>query len=234
MKPRIGLLAEVKEEGYTGAKNSYSAAIEAAGGIPFILPYSENEETLADYTASMDGFVFTGGADVDPKYYGEEIREACGKIFPLRDAFEARMFEKITSTKKPILAICRGMQVINVFLGGTLYQDIDTEYETSLAHRQTAPNTEPWHNILVLKENKLSALIGGKSQMTGNSFHHQAVKALAKGLTCTAKAEDGIIEAYTSDDYPYLAAYQWHPERLSGFDQDNHSLFKDFIAACKK
>jgi putative glutamine amidotransferase len=162
------------------------------------------------------------------------IREACGKIFPLRDAFEARMFEKITSTKKPILAICRGMQVINVFLGGTLYQDIDTEYETSLAHRQTAPNTEPWHNILVLKENKLSTLIGGKSQMTGNSFHHQAVKALAKGLTCTAKAEDGIIEAYTSDDYPYLAAYQWHPERLSGFDQDNHTLFTDFIAACKK
>jgi putative glutamine amidotransferase len=233
MKPRIGLLAEVKEEGYTGAKNSYSAAIEAAGGIPFILPYSENEETLADYTASMDGFVFTGGADVDPKYYGEEIREACGKIFPLRDAFEARMFEKITSTKKPILAICRGMQVINVFLGGTLYQDIDTEYETSLAHRQPLPNTEPWHDILVFEKSKLAALVG-KSRMVGNSFHHQAIKVLAKGLTCTAKAEDGIIEAYTGDDYPYLAAYQWHPERLYLSDADNFSLFIEFIDACKK
>ena len=233
MKPRIGLLAEINEEGYTGAKNSYSTAIEAAGGIPFILPYTENEETLADYAAAMDGFVFTGGADIDPKYYGEEIKEACGKIFPMRDMFEARMFEKITSTKKPILAICRGMQVINVFLGGTLYQDINTEYETNLAHRQTAPRTEPWHDILVSEETKLSALIG-KSRMIGNSFHHQAVKSLAKGLTCTAKAEDGIIEAYVSEDYPYLAAYQWHPERLCGFDKDNYTLFTDFIAACKK
>ena len=233
MKPRIGLLAEINEEGYTGAKNSYSTAIEAAGGIPFILPYTENEETLADYAAAMDGFVFTGGADIDPKYYGEEIKEACGKIFPMRDTFEARMFEKIKDTKKPILAICRGMQVINVFLGGTLYQDINTEYETNLAHRQTAPRTEPWHDILVSEETKLSALIG-KSRMIGNSFHHQAVKSLAKGLTCTAKAEDGIIEAYTADNYPYLAAYQWHPERLSGFDKDNHTLFTDFIEACKK
>ena len=233
MKPRIGLLAEIKEEGYTGAKKPYSAAIEAAGGIPFILPYSESEEALEDYAAAMDGFVFTGGADIEPKYYGEEIKETCGKIFPMRDTFEARMFEKITKTKKPILAICRGMQVINVFLGGTLYQDIETEYETALTHRQPAPNTEPWHDIFILRESKLSALIG-KARMTGNSFHHQAIKTLAKGLTRTAAAEDGIIEAYVSDDYPYLAAYQWHPERLCAFDKDNHSLFTDFIEACKK
>lgn len=233
MKPRIGLLAEIKEEGYTGAKNSYSAAIEAAGGIPFILPYSEREETLVDYAASMDGFVFTGGADIDPKYFGEEIKETCGKIFPLRDTFESRMFEKITETKKPILGICRGMQVINVFLGGTLFQDIDTEYETNLAHRQPLPNTEPWHDILVLPDTKLFALVG-KARMVGNSFHHQAIKTLANGLTCTAKAEDGIIEAYTADNYPYLAAYQWHPERLCAFDMDNHGLFTNFIEACKK
>ena len=233
MKPRIGLLAEIKEEGYTGVKNSYSAAIEAAGGIPFILPYSEREETLADYAASVDGFVFTGGADIDPEYFGEEIKETCGKIFPLRDSFESRMFEKITETKKPILGICRGMQVINVFLGGTLFQDIDTEYETNLTHRQPLPSTEPWHDILVLPDTKLFALVG-KARMVGNSFHHQAIKTLANGLTCTAKAEDGVIEAYTADNYPYLAAYQWHPERLCTFDMDNHGLFANFIEACKK
>ena len=233
MKPRIGLLAEIKEEGYTGAKKPYSAAIEAAGGIPFILPYSESEEALEDYAAAMDGFVFTGGADIEPKYYGEEIKETCGKIFPMRDTFEARMFEKITKTKKPILAICRGMQVINVFLGGTLYQDIETEYETDLTHRQTAPVTAPWHDIKILPNTYLFARIG-KETMMGNSFHHQAIKTLAKNLTSTAKAKDGIIEAYSHDTYPYLRAYQWHPERLSGFDQDNHTLFTDFIAACKK
>ncbi len=233
MKPKIGLLAEIKEDGYTGAKNSYVVAIEATGGIPFILPYSENEETLADYTASLDGFVFTGGADIDPKYYGEDPKETCGKTYPLRDTFEAHMFKKVTEAKKPILAICRGMQVINVFFGGTLHQDIAKEYKTDLVHQQTAPNTEPWHDIEILPKTKLSTLIG-KARMMGNSFHHQAIKVLAKGLTIAATAEDGIIEAYTADDYPYLAAYQWHPERLCGFDADNLRLFTDFIEACKK
>lgn len=233
MKPKIGLLAEVQEEGYTGMKNSYATAIEAAGGIPFLLPYSKNEQTLTDYAQTMDGFVFTGGADIDPKYFGEEKKPSCGQIFPLRDEFEMRMFERVLKTKKPILGICRGMQVINVFLGGTLYQDIETEYETDLTHRQTAPVTAPWHDILITEETKLSALIG-KSRMAGNSFHHQAVKALAKGLTCTATAKDGIIEAYSHDTYPYLRAYQWHPERLYLSDADNLSLFTEFIEACKK
>jgi putative glutamine amidotransferase len=181
----------------------------------------------------MDGFVFTGGADIDPKYFGEEKKPSCGQIFPLRDEFEMRMFERVLKTKKPILGICRGMQVINVFLGGTLYQDIDTEYETSLAHRQTAPNTAPWHDVEILPSTRLFARIG-KRQMAANSFHHQAIKTLAKNLTITAKAQDGIIEAYSHDTYPYLRAYQWHPERLYLSDADNLSLFTEFIEACKK
>lgn len=233
MKPKIGLLAEVQEEGYTGMKNSYATAIEAAGGIPFLLPYSKNEQTLTDYAQTMDGFVFTGGADIDPKYFGEEKKPSCGQIFPLRDEFEMRMFERVLKTKKPILGICRGMQVINVFLGGTLYQDIETEYETDLPHRQTAPVTAPWHNIKILPNTYLFARIG-KETMMGNSFHHQAIKTLAKNLTITAKAQDGIIEAYAHDTYPYLRAYQWHPERLLHFDADNLSLFTEFIEACKK
>lgn len=233
MKPLISLLAEVDDEKKNGMKHSYSVAIEQAGGIALQLPYSENEEALEDYVARLDGFVFTGGADIDPKHYGEATKPTCGTIFSLRDAFELQMFEKILSAKKPILGICRGVQLINVSLGGTLYQDIPTEYETALVHRQTTPATAPSHDILIRENTPLAALLG-KTRITGNSFHHQAIKTLGKSLSVTATAEDGTIEAVTYEGDSYLRGYQWHPERLCVFDSDNLRLFEEFIEVCKK
>lgn len=233
MKPLIGLLAEVDDEKKNGMARSYSAAIEMAGGIPLQLPYSENEEIQEDYASRLDGFVFTGGADIDPKHFGEEKREACGRVYQFRDAFELQMFEKILSAKKPILGICRGVQLINVSLGGTLYQDIPTEYETALVHRQTTPATAPSHDILIRENTPLAALLG-KTRITGNSFHHQAIKTLGKSLSVTATAEDGTIEAVTYEGDSYLRGYQWHPERLCAFDGDNFRLFEEFIEECKK
>lgn len=233
MKPLIGLIAEVDDEKNNRMKHSYSVAIEQAGGIALQLPYSENEEALEDYVARLDGFVFTGGADIDPKHFGEEKKDVCGRIYPFRDAFELRIFKKILVSKKPILAICRGVQLINVSLGGTLYQDIPTEYETALVHRQTAPATAPSHDILIKENTPLAALLG-KTRITGNSFHHQAIKTLGKNLSVTATAEDGTIEAVTYEGDAYLRGYQWHPERLCAFDSDNLRLFEEFIEVCKK
>ena len=233
MKPKIGLLAEVDNERYSGVKGAYAAAVEAAGGLPLLLPFSESESTLEAYAEALDGFVFTGGADLDPRYFGEAPKKTLGIVYPLRDQFELRFFKTALALKKPIFGICRGLQVINVALGGTLYQDLPTEYETSLSHKQAAPNTEPSHEIRILPDTPLSYLIG-KATMMGNSFHHQAIKALGRGLFPTATAEDGIIEAVSLEGYPYLRAYQWHPERLCSFDADNLRLFEDFIAACRQ
>ncbi len=232
MKPCVGLLAEVDGEKKIGMNHSYSAAIEAAGALPLLLPYSENEETLDGYISRLDGFVFTGGADIDPKHFGEEIKPTCGKIYPFRDSFELLMFRKIIEKKKPILGICRGAQIINVALGGTLYQDLPTEYKVTLSHRQDLPNTEPSHEIIILENTPLHRLIG-KGRMMGNSFHHQAIKTLGKDLSVTALSEDGVIEAVTYEGDSYLRAYQWHPERLVTLNVDNLSLFKEFIEACK-
>ena len=233
MKPIIGLLAEVDTDKKNGLNYSYSAAIELAGGIPVLLPYTENEETCLDYITLCDGFVFTGGADIDPKHYGEEIKPTCGKIFENRDRFELSAFPLVLNSGKPILGICRGIQLINVALGGTLYQDLPTEYEVMLPHRQTAPVTAPSHGIEILPDTPLHALIG-KTQMMGNSVHHQAIKTLGKDLTVTARSEDGVIEAVTYEGHSYLRGYQWHPERLCGFDEDNLTLIVEFIEACKR
>lgn len=234
MKPIIGLTAEVTEEKLTRLKNSYVCAIADTGGIPIPLPYTDNAETLADFIALCDGFVFTGGADIDPAYFGEEVKSTCGKIYEYRDQFELALFSRVMESKKPVLAICRGMQVINVALGGTLYQDIPTEYETELLHKQTAPSGVPWHDVLISQGSVLQALSQGKAHMTANSFHHQAIKNVAKELSVTAVAEDGIVEAFTHDTHPYLRGYQWHPERLYTFDADNRRIFEEFIEACQR
>ncbi len=234
MKPIIGLTTEVTEEKLTRLKNSYVCAIADTGGIPFPLPYTENAETIDDFVALCDGFVFTGGADIDPAYFGEEKKSTCGAVFEYRDRFELALFSRAIESKKPILSICRGMQVINVALGGTLYQDIPSEYETEILHKQTAPSGVPWHDVLISQGSVLQSLSRGKVRMAANSFHHQAIKDVASVLSVTATAVDGIVEAFTHGAHPYLRGYQWHPERLYTVDADNRRIFEEFIEACQK
>ena len=228
MNPIIGILAEVDDERLTCVLPTYIHAIEAAGGLPLLLPYVENIETVADFTRRCDGFCFTGGMDVDPARYGEAIKPACGTIQRYRDDLEFRVLGEVLKADKPILAICRGAQLINVAFGGTLYQDLPSEYDTPIPHRQSEGKFEPSHPILVEQGTPLFALVG-KTSMTGNSFHHQAIKDLGDGLEIMARAEDGIVEAVWSPKMRYLRAYQWHPERLYDLDADNRSIFENFV-----
>ena len=232
--PIIGIVASAKDVADVSAPVPYIAAIEAAGGVPVILPCGADFNVYDSFISLCDGFLFTGGCDIHPARYGEEILPECGNIQDHRDVIELELFARAIRTDKPIVAICRGIQLVNVALGGTLYQDIPSQTKTTLVHSQAEGRFDPSHSVTILEHTPLAAMTGGKTRMVANSFHHQAIKDLGHGLAVMARADDGIIEAVYMPDKPYVRAYQWHPERLCSFDRDNLCLFLEFIAACHR
>ena len=236
MKPIIGILAEVDENLVTSVKRNYISAIEKSGGLPFVLPYLEDNRILDGMIDVCHGFFFTGGKDIDPKRYSEEKKPTCDELQPNRDDLEFRAFEKIYASGKPILAICRGAQLVNTALGGKLYQDIPSEVNTELIHRQAEGEFEYSHSVNIKTDTPLYRLVGAE-RIKANSFHHQAIKKLGDGLEVMATADDGIIEAVYAvyqEGQRYLRAYQWHPERLFDKDEYNRRVFEDFIKNCEK
>ena len=233
MKPLIGLLTEINDECTAIALSSYSLAIEKAGGVPIVIPYTEKSEAVSEYLRIFDGFFFTGGADISPSIYNDA--DPCGLCEApqgKRDEHEVRLLRAVLAADKPILAVCRGMQLLNAVMGGTLYKDIPTEAPSAIPHRQSEPKTMPSHTVAPIKGTPLYSLLG-KETVGANSFHHQGVKALGKGLLPMAYAEDGMIEAVYAPTKQYIRGYQWHPERLIETDEDNMLLFVDFVKACR-
>ena len=233
MKPIIAISGAVDNELTITLQNTYTNAIECAGGLPLIIPYTENEESLKSYIDLCDGILFTGGGDIEPKLFGEGKKDFCTNVQKSRDKLELALFKKFFEQKKPIMGICRGAQLINVGLGGTLYQDKPTEIPSEIRHTQIEPKNIPSHTVKILSDTPLMELIG-KEKMTANSFHHQAIKALGDGLSVMALADDGIIEAIYYTGKNYISAYQWHPERLIDKDCDNLKLFESFINVCSE
>lgn len=233
MNPIIGMLVEIDNDSVTKVQNTYISSVAESGGIPFIIPYIENDDTLDQLIELCDGFLFTGGCDIHPRHYGEEVSPLCGSCQSYRDNLELKVFEKAIKSGKPIMGICRGCQLINVALGGTLYQDIPSELNTNILHRQTEPQNAPSHSVTIKSGTPLFELIGN-DKMRANSFHHQAVKQTGKGLKPMAVADDGIIEALYCESEQYIRAYQWHPERLYTSERNNKLIFDDFICACGK
>ena len=233
MKPIIGLTASVQDDGSISLLEAYSRAITECGGIPILIPYVKNTDVYDDIIKKCDGVFITGGADIDPHRYGESKKNTCGQLQQLRDEMELYILGEVLRRNKPILAVCRGVQLLNVYLGGTLYQDIPTEYPSKINHTQKEGRFEPSHSVGVVKDSPLCKLVL-KDVMTSNSFHHQAIKDLAVGLEAMAYAEDGIIEAVYLPSRYYVRGYQWHPERLFDTDTDNKKIFSDFINTCKE
>ena len=232
MRPIIGVLAEIDNELSTKVLNTYIHAIEMSGGIPILFPYVVECKTIEHFIDICDGFLFTGGADIDPKRYGEEASENIGAIQIHRDEFEFQVFEKVINTSKPILAICRGSQLVNVALGGTLYQDIPSEKPSEVLHKQEDFGSTPAHSVKLIADTPLLALVKQESIQV-SSLHHQAIKTLGEGLEIMAVADDGIVEAIYLPRYQYLWAFQWHPERMFDTDMPSRLIFADFINACK-
>lgn len=235
MKPIIGIFMQIDNDGKHMLMPQYITAVQGSGGFPILLPYTTSDEDVERYVSMCDGFIYTGGYDIDPKHYNEPRDEMCGEHEPYRDDIELRSFGPIFESGKPILGICRGEQLINVALGGTLYQDIPSQLGEKFPHRQAEPPLSPSHSVRVLPDTPLYELVG-RDEIVANSFHHQSVKKLGEGLEVMAYAEDGIIEAFRHKSHPFLWAFQWHPERLYHIDGDAVKIFDKFISAakCKK
>ena len=232
MKPIIGITPEIAEDGKVSLNYAYTHAIEAAGGIPLVLPCTEDEALLDRLAALCQGFCFSGGEDIEPARYGEEKHPKCGEQALRRDAFDFAMFRKALATGKPILGICRGGQLINVALGGTLWQDLPSQFPSEIHHVQKEEKFATSHSVAVLPGTPLAA-ITGKSRITANSFHHQAAHKLGEGLQIMAQADDGVVEAMYLPGHRFLWALQWHPERICDIDADARALFSCFIDACR-
>jgi len=232
-KPIIGVTSAFnwRERNYTLAE-TYVESIKQAGGIPVILAHTPlDAATLAQ---ALDALLVTGGPDVNPVYYNEDPHPKLGGIDPERDESELALLEAFIATGKPILGICRGMQALNVALGGSLFQDIYTHYTEAplLKHGQEAPRWSTSHTVDLLPDSQLQRIFGSEEVLV-NSFHHQAVKDIAPVLIVSAKAPDGIIEAIEKPGHPFCIGTQWHPECM--FDRPQspmHKLFAAFVEAC--
>ena len=194
----------------------YLEGIKAAGGIPVVLPIAMSEDDAERIVETFDGLLFTGGQDVS----------SC----PERDKEETVLLQKALEADKPILGICRGLQFINVFLGGTLWQDLPSQYPSDIVHRQGKPYGVPSHQVSISGE--LQSLLG-KEILDVNTLHHQAVKDLGSGLTPMAVAPDGLIEAFQMPGKRFVWAVQWHPEYLFKTDKDSLAIFSCFVKHCR-
>ena len=208
--------------------NDYILSVIRNGGIPFIIPFNENEEVIKAQMEMIDGLLLSGGQDVAPKNYGEEPTPKLGDIFPERDDFEYGLLKSALEAKKPVLGICRGSQIINTYFNGSLYQDLSYIGKDVLKHNQVNSPSMVTHSVTIDKSSKLFDIFGEEKIMV-NSFHHQAVKKVGEGLVKAAKAPDGIVEAIEKTDYPFLVAVQWHPEMLQNSVDMMNKLFLRFI-----
>ena len=213
--------------------NDYINAVIRAGGSPVLLPLTDSEDVARTILSTVDALLLSGGADVSPELYKEEKLPCCGENAPRRDTLEKLLINYAMQMKKPILGICRGMQILNCVLGGSLYQDVATQYKPDLKHPCYDTPRDCVH-IVDIKEGSLLNKITGLDAVPVNSRHHQAVKVLGRNLQATAFAPDGLIEAIESTNgYPLLGV-QWHPESLEDRLMPQRSIFDWLISEASR
>lgn len=230
-----GLAAQTGLEGqqWQLLSDHYLAAVERAGMSPVIIPICSDFETVKAIVSKLDGIVLSGGNDVAPACYGERIKPYCGRLVPKRDKQEIEIVKYIMEEIKiPILGICRGIQVMNVAAGGTLYQDLMIDGKFEQHYCEMSPVNNAVHTITVEPGSRMEKVYGTEPIWI-NSYHHQAVKDLAPGFKATAKSEDGVIEAIEYEGDHYAVGVQWHPEMMYDNEQQ-WKVFDDFAVACGK
>jgi putative glutamine amidotransferase len=206
----------------------YCRAIIAAGAIPVLLPH---EPDLIDgMLGRLAGVLFTGGVDIHPQAYGESPHPLLGATDAARDAFELALFPRIWhETAMPVLGVCRGLQLLNVGLGGTLWQDLPSQRPGHVHHSQNDHRYKAVHPMRIASESQLGGLLG--KVIAVNSLHHQGIKDLAPGLEAMAWSPDGLVEAVEAPGHPFRLAMQWHPENLATVYPEFHKVFARFVAA---
>ena len=233
MRPLIGVtpLLDTKLDSYWMLPD-YMQGIQRAGGMPVMLPFQHDPESIDQMVALCDGFVFTGGEDIDPAYYHTEREPVCGVSLPERDELETRLLRAALAADKPVLAICRGMQLLNVVLGGTLWQDLPSQRPGEVSHSQGKPYGAATHTVELVPDTPLRELLG-VDRIGVNTRHHQGVRDLAPSLAVMGTAPDGLIEAVCLPGQRFVWAVQWHPEHMAPEDANSERIFRAFLDACR-
>lgn len=213
--PVIGITTDIEDE-YFKLKRQYSDAVVRAGGVPVLIPPAMSTTLCAE---RINGLLIPGGDDINPFYYNEAKIFRVKPVSKKRSDFEISLLQEVINLNKPVLGICYGMQLINVFFGGLLYQDIDLQVSVEINHKKN-------YHMIVITENRFLK----KGTFSVNSTHHQAIKELGRGLLAFAFSTDNLIEAFYKEDYPFLVGVQWHPELMIE-DENALSLFKSFVEA---
>ncbi len=210
----------------------YMEGISAVGGIPLMLPLTNEEAQLRQILRRVDGVLFPGGQDIDPAFYQESVSAQCGEVCRRRDEMERNLLRLCRMQRKPALGICRGLQLFNAVLGGTLYQHIPQQLPDACEHHMRPPYHRPVHPVSVEAGSLLFDLLG-KTRLQVNSYHHQGVRELSPLLTACAWSPDGLVEAAEDRSQPFFLGVQWHPEWLWETDADSRTLFYSFVQACR-
>jgi putative glutamine amidotransferase len=246
LAPVIGITATLRQDEASVAQRplgrfvradlDYVEGVAEAGGLPVVLPPVVGAQETEVLLGGLDGLLLSGGSDLDPCYYGEEAVPELGATVPERDGFEMNLVEHALRSRMPIFGICRGMQVLNVALGGTLYQDLPSQMDHSvlLGHRQETPKWQPRHEVEVDAGSQVAGIMG-TGELKVNSYHHQAVKDLASGLVSVAHAPDGVVEAVEWRDLSqrWLVGVQWHAEAMRDAALQHRKLFEAHVSAAE-
>lgn len=234
-KPIIGITTAYDfERNTSNLKDDYYDAVVQAGAVPILVPVVEEKNIWMSYLNLCDGFILSGGPDIDAAYFGKSNMPYANEISPVRDEMEIFITKQAIEMNKPLLGICRGCQVINVAAGGSIFQDIYAENSSDkaiLKHSQQAPRWFEIHEVAVREATCLHSIFESFS-LRVNSFHHQAVSEVAPGFIVNACSEDGIIEAISREDKKFVLGVQWHPENLWRKNKIHLKLFERLVAVC--
>ena len=242
-KPVIGISSSIIiDQGgmFPGYKRSYVNkdyvdSVIQAGGTPLIIPFSEDNEVIASQMELLDGLILSGGHDVFPYHYGQEPTRPLGEVFPERDKYEYELFKLAQEKNIPVLGICRGLQIMNTYAGGTLHQDLCfiNSDKPILKHWQGNHPSQETHLVSVEEGSKLSSIFGEQSFLV-NSFHHQVLDKVAEGYKVVAKASDVVVEAIEKVDANFVVGVQWHPEMMHKTNEKMAKLFATLVEKSRK
>ena len=234
-KPVIGLTCSFRPHDWTPQhylNESYVHTVRHFGGIPLLIPVLAENDELEYLISTIDGLILTGGDDIDPALFGESILNDTVQLCPERDRAEYAVLDLAVKRDVPILGICRGVQVMNVYFGGTLYQDIPAQLPHCPGHSMEKPDHRTCHDCRVTPGSPLAKWTGCEIIQV-NSHHHQSVKAVAPGCEIMGCCSDGIVEAIWKPDAAFVCAVQWHPEKIWDIEESSAKIFEAFIEACK-